>query len=44
MVVFVPVLMEELVVQMESAFVKRDLMDQLAKHVTFDFNQNKFIN
>ena len=44
MVVFVLVLMEGLVVQMESAFVMWDWMDQLAKHVTFDLNRNKFIN
>ena len=35
MVACVPVLMEGRVIQMESAFVKLDLMDRRVKHVKF---------
>ena len=36
--------MEELVVQTENVFVNWDLMDQLVKHVTYNFHLNKFNN
>ena len=36
MVVFVPVLMEGLVIQMESAFLNWDMTDRCVKHVKFE--------